>query len=165
MRENGPYVMRVALLLVAACIVNGCVDPDRTSESDTSPSTTVRTWDDGSPPSDATRGFQQIWIARLHPNLTEEQMRCIGALDVPIRAGESLLSRQVPYRACLKHVNGSVTEGEREWRILYGELSDLEREGQAWQIVADPYPGAGNCVVVYLDERLELVFAWTGLEG
>lgn len=115
--------------------------------------------------SQASRAFQRIWQTSLYPDLTKRQHQCIAELDAPIRSGESLASRQIRFRDCALRVNGSVTENEREWRILHGAIPDLDRDGHGWQVVADPYPGRGNCVVAYLDNDYNLVFAWIGLEG
>ena len=158
------------LFLLAAGVLAGCANTESpSSQSEIAnaasplqslePNAVVPTLDP------ASGAFQRVWQAQLSPNLTKHQQQATIGLDAPIRSGKSLVSRQMPFRDCILRVNDSVTEDEREWRILYGEVSDLDRDGRGWEVVADPYPGRGNCVVAYFDNDLNLLLAWIGLEG
>jgi hypothetical protein len=170
MQQAKAHHMVRVLLLFTAGVVAGCVNtesPDRQSErTDTvSSQQSVTTEAIVSTLDPACCAFQRAWQTRLFPDLTKKQQQATVGLDAPIRSGTSLDSRRIPLRNCAQRVNDGVSEYDREWRVLHGEVSALDREGRGWEVVADPYPGRANCVVAYFDDDLNLLVAWIGLEG
>jgi len=109
--------------------------------------------------------FQNYWDSIVVAGLREKSRTLWQSMSERVRTRKKLSARLESYRKVHDRVNDTLTASERETLILYGALSDLDREGEGW--VIESFNGCPCSEVAgYVDAKTgRLLLVWIMPEG
>lgn len=112
--------------------------------------------------SQAVTAFKKHWQEVL-PGLDEPQKSLAAALNHKV-AGNLLAARLQPCAQSYKGVMSALPEKEKESLILHGRITDLQRDGDCWEILSSG--GILNEIAATLwPDTGELILLWIIPEG